>query len=103
MIITPEALYKLEELRKSFDFLCVSIVGGGCSGLSYQMKWQSPSIPYDSLIFDNGFITIVTDSKSSLFLQDIQLGYDDGLNGTGFVWNNPNAKRVCGCGTSFSV
>lgn len=106
MVVTPAALNKLTKLKENdSDILLVSIVGGGCSGLSYQMKWQNYKIPYDKQIFMNYISNIIigTDTKSALFLENIELDYEDGLDGKGFVWNNPDAKRVCGCGTSFSV
>jgi iron-sulfur cluster assembly protein len=104
--VTSTALTKLSELRENdSDILQVSIVGGGCSGFSYQMKWIDYRTPYDRQIFFlfGCGITVVTDSKSALFLEDIQLDYKGGLNGKGFVWNNAKAKRVCGCGSSFST
>ena len=105
-VVTPRALDKLKELKTSeSDLLNISIEGGGCSGLSYQMKWQSYKWPYDKTIFTDlmSSIAVVTDNKSALFLEDIELDYEDGLNGKGFVWTNPKAKRVCGCGSSFST
>lgn len=106
MTVTFAALIKLKELKENeSDILHVSILGGGCSGLSYQMKWINYKYPYDKQIFldPQSKIIIGTDNKSALFLENIELDYEDGLNGKGFVWNNPNAKRTCGCGTSFSV
>lgn len=106
MVITPAALNKLVELRENeSDILLVSILAGGCSGLSYQMKWQDYKIPYDKQIFvdPQTSIAVGTYNKSALFLENIELDYEDGLNGKGFIWNNPDAKRVCGYGTSFSV
>lgn len=106
MNITSTALAKLSELKENeSDILLVSILAGGCSGLSYQMKWQSYRLPYDKQIFIDPTSNIVvgTDNKSALFLEDVVLDYEDGLNGKGFIWGKPSATRVCGCGSSFSA
>ena len=83
-------------------FLRVSVVGGGCSGLSYKMDFDNQSKPTDQVFEDKG-IRIVVDKKSFLYLVGTELDYTGGLNGKGFVFNNPNASRTCGCGESFSV
>ena len=85
------------------SMLRVMVVGGGCSGMSYKLGFdKEPAAPTDKIIEKDG-IKILIDSKSSLFLAGTQLDFTDGLNGTGFVFQNPNAKRTCGCGSSFSV
>lgn len=83
-------------------FLRVSVVGGGCSGLSYKMDFDNVSKPTDQ-VFENNGIKVVTDLKSLLYLVNTTLEYSDGLNGKGFYFNNPNASRTCGCGESFAV
>ncbi len=83
-------------------FLRVGVVGGGCSGLSYQMDFDNELAPTDQQFEDNG-IKIVTDLKSFLYLVNTELEFSDGLNGKGFHFANPNASRTCGCGESFSV
>jgi iron-sulfur cluster assembly protein len=83
-------------------FLRVSVVGGGCSGLSYKMDFDNESKPTDQVFEDKG-ITLVTDLKSFLYLCNTVLEFSDGLNGKGFYFNNPNASRSCGCGESFAV
>jgi iron-sulfur cluster assembly protein len=83
-------------------FLRVSVVGGGCSGLSYKLDFDNESKPNDQ-IFENNGIKVVTDLKSFLYLLDTTLDFSDGLNGKGFYFNNPNASRTCGCGESFAV
>lgn len=83
-------------------FLRVSVVGGGCSGLSYKMDFDNQQKPTDQVFESNG-IKIVTDLKSLLYLVNTTLEYSDGLNGKGFFFNNPNASRTCGCGESFAV
>ena len=83
-------------------FLRVSVVGGGCSGLSYKMDFDNESKPMDQIFEDKG-LKIVTDLKSFLYLVNTELEFSDGLNGKGFYFNNPNASRSCGCGESFAV
>src|SRR5215203_5668402 len=83
-------------------FLRVSVVGGGCSGLSYQIDFDNEQKPTDQVFEDNG-IKVVTDLKSFLYLVNTTLEYSEGLNGKGFYFNNPNASRTCGCGESFAV
>ncbi len=83
-------------------FLRVSVVGGGCSGLSYKMDFDKESKPTDQVFEDNG-VKVVTDLKSLLYLVNTTLDFSEGLNGKGFYFSNPNASRTCGCGESFSV
>lgn len=83
-------------------FLRVSVVGGGCSGLSYKMDFDKESKPMDQVFEDQGF-KVVTDMKSLLYLLNTTLDFSDGLSGKGFQFSNPNATRSCGCGESFAV
>jgi iron-sulfur cluster assembly protein len=83
-------------------FLRVSVVGGGCSGLSYKMDFDNEVKPMDQVFEDKG-IKLVTDLKSFLYLVNTELEFSDGLNGKGFYFDNPNASRSCGCGESFAV
>jgi iron-sulfur cluster assembly protein len=83
-------------------FLRVSVVGGGCSGLSYKLDFDNETRPTDQVFEDNG-VRIVTDLKSFLYLVNTTLDFSDGLNGKGFYFSNPNASRTCGCGESFAV
>ena len=87
---------------KSDYFLRVSVVGGGCSGLSYKLDFDSTPQPHDQ-VFENDGVKVVTDLKSFLYLVNTTLDFTDGLNGKGFHFNNPNASRSCGCGESFAV
>ena len=84
------------------DFIRVGVKSGGCSGLSYELKFDSTQNDDDKLIEDNG-MKILCDKKSFLYLIGTTLEYSGGLNGKGFVFNNPNAQRTCGCGESFSL
>ncbi len=83
-------------------FVRVSVVGGGCSGLSYKMDFDNESKPNDQ-VFEDKDIKLVTDLKSFLYLCNTTLEFSDGLNGKGFYFNNPNAERECGCGESFAI
>jgi iron-sulfur cluster assembly protein len=83
-------------------FLRVSIKGGGCSGLSYNLDFDNEVKTGDQFFEDNN-IKIALDMKSFLYLAGTELDFTDGLNGKGFSFNNPNATRTCGCGESFSV
>ncbi len=89
-------------MPESEYFLRVSVVGGGCSGLSYKMDFDNTTKPSDQVFEDNG-IKVVTDLKSFLYLVNTTLEFTDGLNGKGFHFNNPNASRSCACGESFAV
>ena len=84
------------------DFVRVGVKSGGCSGLSYDLKFDKNQKDGDKEFESNG-IKIVVDRKSFLYLIGTTLEYSGGLNGTGFVFNNPNANRTCGCGESFSL
>lgn len=84
------------------DFVRVGVKSGGCSGLSYDLKFDKENQEGDKVFEDNG-VKIIVDKKSFLYLVGTTLEYSGGLNGTGFVFNNPNANRTCGCGESFSL
>lgn len=84
------------------DFVRVGVKSGGCSGLSYDLKFDKENQEEDKVFVDND-IKIIVDKKSFLYLIGTTLEYSGGLNGTGFVFNNPNANRTCGCGESFSL
>lgn len=94
-------LIKQEHLPEN-TFIRVGVEGGGCSGLSYKLEFDHNLKPEDKLFEDKG-IKIVVDKKSFLYLVGTELEFTGGLNGKGFVFNNPNASRTCGCGESFSV
>lgn len=105
--ITDSAREKILNLMKRENqspdgLLRVSIVGGGCSGLSYKMEFIPEAQANDRQFSCNG-LNVVVDQKSALFLEGLRLDYQDGLNGAGFVYENPKAKKSCGCGTSFAV
>ena len=84
------------------DYIRVGVKSGGCSGLEYVLKFDNEKTDSDQVFEDNG-IKIVIDKKSILYLAGTILEFSGGLNGKGFVFNNPNANRTCGCGESFSL
>ena len=83
-------------------FLRVSVKGGGCSGLSYDLDFDNELKEGDTESEDQG-IKLVIDKKSLLYLLGTHLDFSDGLNGKGFQFINPNASRTCGCGESFAI
>jgi iron-sulfur cluster assembly protein len=92
----------MQEQGKDEHFLRVSVVSGGCSGLSYKMDFDNSIKPTDQVFEDKG-MKIVADMKSILYLFNTTLEFTDGLEGKGFHFSNPNANRTCACGESFSV
>lgn len=84
------------------DYIRVGVKSGGCSGLEYVLKFDNQKTDTDQIFEDNN-IKIIVDKKSILYLAGTTLEYSGGLNGKGFVFNNPNASRTCGCGESFSL
>ncbi len=84
------------------DFLRVGVKGGGCSGFQYSLNFTDEVDDEDILIMKNG-VKIVTDAFSQSYLKGTELDYVETLQGAGFKFNNPNAKRTCGCGSSFSA
>ena len=95
-------LMKDEGFDATKDFVRVGVKSGGCSGLSYELKFDN-SLDDSDKIFEDNSIKIIVDKKSFLYLVGTTLDYSGGLNGTGFVFKNPNANRTCGCGESFSL
>ncbi len=106
--VSDKARKKVEHLKSEANiddpnyFLRVSVVGGGCSGLSYKLDFDNEKKPMDQEFEDND-VKVVTDLKSFLYLVNTTLDFSDGLNGKGFYFSNPNASRSCGCGESFAV
>ena len=94
------SLFKEEGISDAY--VKVSVKSGGCSGLYYDLKFTSKSDINDKILKDNE-IKILIDKKSLLYIAGTTLDFSGGLNGKGFVFNNPNAKRTCGCGESFAI
>src|SRR5271169_2973496 len=101
--LSDSAVCKIRELTaaKPEKGLRVKVVGGGCSGLQYRMDIDAPR-PGDK-VFERDGAKVVVDRKSFLYLNGTELDHADGLMATGFTLHNPNVKRTCGCGASFSV
>jgi iron-sulfur cluster assembly protein len=104
--VSESAAKKLTSLIENSEFktpyVRVAVKGGGCSGLSYDLSFDTQQNSNDTLAEDKG-VKILIDKKSLLYLIGTELDYSDGLNGKGFEWINPNASRTCGCGESFSL
>lgn len=106
--VAPEAKTKIASLMREggfdviTDFVRVGVKSGGCSGLSYELDFDKAQ-KEDDKIFEDNDVKLIVDKKSFLYLIGTTLEYSGGLNGKGFVFNNPNAQRTCGCGESFSL
>jgi iron-sulfur cluster assembly protein len=105
--VTEKAAAKIAELRQAEgrngdNNIRVSVQGGGCSGLMYDLAFSTEQLPTDHVFEDKG-VKVLVDKKSLLYLIGTQLDFSDGLNGKGFQFSNPNATRTCGCGESFAV
>lgn len=105
--VTEKAVSEVKRIMKENNIpenfgLRIGIKGGGCSGFTYTMGFDGEEKPTDNVVEKNG-IKILVDMKSFLYLEGTELDYTDGLSGKGFVFNNPNAKRTCGCGSSFGA
>lgn len=105
--VTEKAKERIIELRQqegrtTEHNIRVSVKGGGCSGLMYDLNFDEQIKPVDQVFEDKG-IKILVDKKSLLYLAGTTLDFSDGLNGKGFQFINPNASRTCGCGESFAV
>ena len=106
--VSPQARDQVAQMMQNdgvdtnSHFVRVGVKSGGCSGLSYELKFDADLNENDKVFEDNN-VRIVVDKKSILYLVGTTLEYSGGLNGKGFVFNNPNANRTCGCGESFSL
>ena len=99
---TPSQSMKQQGFNPAPAYIRVGVKSGGCSGLEYVLKFDNEKTEADQVFEDNG-VKIVVDKKSFLYLVGTTLEFSGGLNGKGFVFNNPNAARTCGCGESFSL
>ena len=106
--MTDNAINEIKRIRTSDTthqeaHLRVQVVGGGCSGMSYKLDFETaPTTDLDK-VFEQEGVKLVIDKKSFIYLTGTELDFSGGLNGKGFVFSNPNAKRTCGCGSSFST
>ena len=92
----------IKESGENVNYVRVGVKSGACSGLSYNLDLDSKMLDTDKL-FEHNEIKLLVDKKSYLYLVGTILNYSGGLNGKGFVFENPNASRTCGCGESFAV
>ncbi len=107
IILTEKAAEHIGKIKAENNIpaehgLRVGVKGGGCSGLSYVLGFDAEARPNDKVFTAHG-VTIYVDPKSLFYLSGTKLDFQDGLNGKGFVFNNPNAVKSCGCGSSFSA
>ncbi|MBH08192.1 MAG: iron-sulfur cluster assembly accessory protein [Flavobacteriales bacterium] len=106
ILVSDNARDKLNQLliedNGGKEYVRVGVESGGCSGLVYKLDFDDSMNNEDELVEHND-IKLVINKKSILFLAGTTLEYSSGLNGKGFVFNNPNANRTCGCGESFSL
>ena len=104
--VTEKAIVQIREMLRKQQVesggLRVGVIGGGCSGMSYKLDFETQIRPHDQLLEMEG-VKLFIDPKSLDFLQETTLDFSDGLNGRGFVFINPQATRTCGCGSSFAV
>jgi iron-sulfur cluster assembly accessory protein len=104
--VTPKAAEQIQVLMQKEGLeghaLRVEAQGGGCSGMSYRLAFEKDATPDDKTFEDQG-VKILVDKKSYIVLNGMTLDFTDGLQGSGFVFQNPNAKSTCGCGSSFSA
>ncbi len=104
--VTPVATTKVKEImaqqNPAPEALRVAVVGGGCSGFSYHMAFESQTNPSDNVYEIDG-LKVLVDQMSEMYLEGVEIDYIETLEGAGFKFNNPNVKSTCGCGSSFSV
>ena len=106
IVLTETATTKVKQLLEAEDqpelSLRVAVRPGGCSGLSYEMFFDSEKAPDDIEQVYGENVRVIVDPASAEYLAGASLDYKDGLQDAGFTINNPNAQRTCGCGQSFS-
>jgi len=105
--ITDNAVREIKKIKEENNIpaehiLRVGIKGGGCSGLTYELGFDAETTDADTII-EKDDVKVAVDAKSLFYLAGTTLDYSSGLNGKGFTFNNPNAKKTCGCGDSFGV
>ncbi|MFA6469236.1 MAG: iron-sulfur cluster assembly accessory protein [Bacteroidota bacterium] len=107
IILTERAAQEVFSIKEKNNIpathsLRLGVKGGGCSGLSYVLAFDD-AVKEKDLILEKHGVKIVVDQKSMFYLSGTTLDFSDGLNGRGFVFNNPQAAKTCGCGSSFGV
>ncbi|MDX1619198.1 MAG: iron-sulfur cluster assembly accessory protein [Balneolaceae bacterium] len=108
--ISEKAADRISKIRNEQNipeeaYLRVGVVSGGCSGLTYELDFETdpPEEESDDKLFEEKGIRLIVDMRSFLYLSGTTLDFSDGLNGEGFHFHNPNASRTCSCGESFSI
>ena len=105
--VSEKALSEIRKIREGNDIpedygLRVGVKGGGCSGLTYSLAFDGEKREGDKVLQFDG-VNLYVDKKSLFYLMGCEIDFSDGLNGRGFTFNNPNATKTCGCGSSFGV
>jgi len=104
--LTPNAVKKIKEIMAQQDpvpaALRVGVVGGGCSGFSYSMSFEN-NVGMMDKVFEIDGLKLYVDATSAMYLTGASVDYVETLEGAGFKFDNPNAVRTCGCGSSFSA
>jgi iron-sulfur cluster assembly protein len=106
--LTEKAVHAVKRIRgdepgSAGARLRIRVLPGGCSGMNYKLDFDTQNPAPGELLFAQDGFEVVIDAKSHLFVDGMTIDFRDGLNGSGFVFNNPNAKQTCGCGESFSA
>lgn len=107
VFVSEKAVKEIKKLMEENEIseehgLRIGVKGGGCSGLTYKLGFDSVINENDTVIEHNG-VKLIIDGKSLFYLTGCELDYSSGLDGRGFVFNNPHAVKTCGCGESFGV
>jgi iron-sulfur cluster assembly accessory protein len=103
---SPQAVKEIRRLMNESDFdkdslLRIGVKGGGCSGLSYILGFDKKQDADQT--FESGGLSFIMNPSHAIYLTGMEIHWEDGLNARGFSFNNPNASKTCGCGTSFAV
>ncbi|MGA1192911.1 MAG: HesB/IscA family protein [Kiritimatiellia bacterium] len=102
--ITDAALKELVKLEATNDnFLRISVVPGGCSGMTYSAAIDNALTDDDQIVYEDGSLRVIADAGSAMFLDGLEIDFSDDLIASGFRFKNPKAKKGCGCGSSFAV
>lgn len=107
IILTERAAQEVKSIKQKNNIpethaLRLGVKGGGCSGLSYVLAFDD-NVKEKDIVLEKHGVKILIDQKSMFYLSGTTLDFSDGLNGRGFVFNNPHATKTCGCGSSFGV
>lgn len=102
MNFTEAAIEELNRIKEANSVLRIAVIGGGCSGLTFKLSWEDPrNVDHTEEVWSYRGLVYTIDSKSNLFLENVTVDYSSGLEGRGFSFDNPSAKRTCGCSKSF--